>query len=118
MSLEVRVAASPLSHPEGTRTRVGLVVPRFKHSAVARNRLKRRLRELARLHLLPADVPVDVVLRTRPETYGATFERLESDVRRALSELTRWRASAREPEARDPGTDPPMMNSASTVPSR
>ncbi len=69
---------------------MGLVVPKFKRSAVARNRLKRRLRELARVRLLPADLPADVVLRVRPETYDATFEGLTSDIVRALVQLTQW----------------------------
>lgn len=70
--------------------RVGLVVPRFKHSAVARNRLKRRLRELTRVRLLPADLPADVVLRVRPEAYEASFDALATDIVRALAHLTRW----------------------------
>jgi ribonuclease P protein component len=57
---------------------------------VARNRLKRRLRELSRVHLLPADLAADVVLRIRPEAYGATFEELAADVARAFAQLTRW----------------------------
>ena len=36
--------------------RVGLIVPRHRQTAVARNRLKRRLRELTRLRLLPQPV--------------------------------------------------------------
>ncbi len=81
--------------------RVGLVVPRFKHSAVARNRLKRRLRELARLRLLPSDIAADVVLRIRPDAYAATFESLEGDVARALIQLARWRAALQEPASSD-----------------
>ena len=73
--------------------RVGLVVPRFKQSTVARNRLKRQLRELARIRLLPTDLAVDVVLRIRPETYGATFDALATDIKRALSQQIRWRAT-------------------------
>jgi ribonuclease P protein component len=73
--------------------RVGLVVPRFKQSAVARNRLKRRLRELTRLRLLPADLAADVVLRIRPGAYLATFEALALDIAHALAQLTRWRAT-------------------------
>jgi ribonuclease P protein component len=73
--------------------RVGLVVPRFKQSAVARNRLKRRLRELARVRLLPANLAADVVLRVRPDAYDATFAALEEDVIRALAHLTRWRST-------------------------
>ena len=69
-------------------------MPRFKHTAVARNRLKRRLRELSRVHLLPADLAADVVLRVRPEAYGATFDELALDVERAFAQLTRWSAAA------------------------
>jgi ribonuclease P protein component len=78
--------------------RVGLVVPRFKHSAVARNRLKRRLRELTRIRLLPTDLPADVVLRIRPEAYDATFDILAADIVQALVQLMRWHSRAgREP---------------------
>lgn len=77
----------------GAQTRIGFVVPRFKHTAVARNRLKRRLRELSRVHLLPADLSADVVLRIRPEAYDATFEELAADIARAFAQLTRWTAS-------------------------
>jgi ribonuclease P protein component len=73
--------------------RVGLVVPRFKQSAVARNRLKRRLRELTRIRLLPADLSADVVLRIRPDAYGATFDALTADITRALAQLQRWRST-------------------------
>ena len=90
MHLEVRAAASPLVRPVGSRTRIGLVVPRYKQSAVARNRLKRRLRELSRIHLLPADLAADLILRIRPDAYEASFEGLTSDIMRALDQLKRW----------------------------
>ena len=73
--------------------RVGLIVPRFKQSAVKRNRLKRQLRELTRQCLLPADLAIDVVLRIRPEAYSVTFEALRADVDRALVQLTRWNSA-------------------------
>jgi ribonuclease P protein component len=94
MHLEVRAAASPRARPAGARARVGFVVPRFKHTAVARNRLKRRLRELSRLHLIPMDLSADVVFRVRPEAYGATFDALAAEVRQVSTELTRWRTAA------------------------
>jgi ribonuclease P protein component len=75
------------------------VVPRYKHSAVDRNRLKRRLRELSRLRLIPTDLAADVVLRIRPDAYDASFEALAADVERALVQLTRWRPTAAEPPA-------------------
>jgi ribonuclease P protein component len=65
-------------------------VPRYKHTAVARNRLKRRLRELSRLRLLPADIAADVVVRVRPEAYDASFDALVLDIGRALDQLRRW----------------------------
>lgn len=68
-------------------SRIGLIVPRYKHSAVDRNRLKRRLRELARLRLLPlwkrhlTGVRVaDVVLRAMPSAYRMTMAELTARI--------------------------------------
>ena len=74
--VEVRALASPLAHP-----RVGLIVPRHRQTAVNRNRLKRRLREIIRVHWLRRVPPLDVVVRVRPVAYRASFEALESDLR-------------------------------------
>ncbi len=68
--------------------RVGFIVPRYKHSAVDRNRLKRRLRELVRLELLPSLPPIDVVLRTMPHAYNRDFDSLREEVRRLQSQLS------------------------------
>lgn len=84
MYLDVRAIASPLRHP-----RVGIVVPRYAGSAVDRNRLKRRLRELVRTRLLSTMPVVDVVIRARPEAYGASFDALEADIMRAVTQLPR-----------------------------
>ena len=76
--LEARVMASPRSHP-----RVGFIVPRYKHSAVDRNRLKRRLRELVRRRLLAelAELPaVDLVIRAKPTAYNLAFASLASQI--------------------------------------
>jgi ribonuclease P protein component len=78
-----------------------LIVPRFHQSAVARNRVKRRLRELSRTRLLPTDVAADVVIRIRPEAYRAAFSALASDVDRAVAQLVAWRAD-------DTGPPPPF----------
>jgi ribonuclease P protein component len=65
-------------------SRVGIIVPRHQHTAVDRNRVKRRLRELVRLELLPIlrerRESVDVSLRARREAYDASLERLARDV--------------------------------------
>ena len=90
MFLEVRAIASPLAHSTTQQTRVGLIVPRHRQTAVARNRIKRRLRELSRIRLLPLDLPADVVIRLRPEAYRATFTDLASDFDRAVIQLNRW----------------------------
>lgn len=84
--LEVRALASPLRH-----SRVGVIVPRHKHTAVARNRLKRRLREIGRTVLLPAlgnrGAPLDVLLRARPEAYAASFDVLREELYALAEEL-------------------------------
>jgi ribonuclease P protein component len=64
---------------------------------VARNRVKRRLRELARTRLLPSDVAAEVVIRIRPEAYRAAFSALAADIDRLLTQLKAWRAAAPEP---------------------
>ena len=80
--LDVRILASPLAH-----TRVGIVVPRYSKSAVDRNRLKRRLRELVRTRLLPTAPQIDVVIRARPGAYNAAFDALEADLMHILTHL-------------------------------
>lgn len=81
-SIEGRVAASLLGYP-----RVGFIVPRYRHSAVARNRLKRRLRELVRLELLPHMPPVDLVVRALPPAYLREFEALARELRQLVRRL-------------------------------
>lgn len=80
--------------------RIGLIVPRHKHTAVDRNRLKRRLRELARTRLLPTLPPGHVVIRARPEAYAATFEALARQIDRAGRDLARLLAASDEKGAR------------------
>jgi ribonuclease P protein component len=62
-------------------------VPRYSKSAVDRNRLKRRLRELVRTRLLPTAPPIDIVTRARPEAYDAAFDALEADLARVVTHL-------------------------------
>ena len=73
--LEVRALASPLPF-----ARVGFVVPKYKRTGVARNQLKRRLREIVRTRLLPALPPGDVVIRPNPAAYGASFAQLVAEL--------------------------------------
>lgn len=104
--LEVRVLASLSSFP-GVRppegwpaeravgdapARVGIIVPKHRHGSVARNGVKRRLRELTRLRLLPAldalgAADVGLLVRAGPNAYRATFGGLGRDVERAMKQL-------------------------------
>jgi len=81
-------------------------VPRYRHSAVARNLLKRRLRELARLRILPSGLPYDMVVRVKPEAYDIDFAQLAADVERALAQLTRWNPGSLSPAAAPPPSTP------------
>ena len=58
------------------------MVPRYKHSVVRRNRVKRWLRELVRLELLPAlrVASYDVAIRSRPNAYDASLDDLAVDI--------------------------------------
>jgi ribonuclease P protein component len=60
--------------------RMGLIVPKFRSSAVARNRLRRRLREIWRRELQAHQPAWDLVIRARREAYGAPFDRLRADL--------------------------------------
>jgi ribonuclease P protein component len=66
--------------------RMGLIVPKFQASAVARNRLRRRLKELWRLDLQTHQPAWDLVIRARREAYAASFEQLRG-------ELLAWRGA-------------------------
>lgn len=86
-SLKVRYLAS-LLHAH----RIGIIVPRFRQTAVARNRLKRRLRELARREwpaLLAAVAPLDLVVRAAPSAYAGDFARLATEMRSLGSRVAR-----------------------------
>jgi ribonuclease P protein component len=70
--------------------RMGLIVPKFRSSAVARNRLRRRLREIWRQELQPHQPAWDLVIRARREAYDAAFAGLRDDLlawRRAVVEV-------------------------------
>jgi ribonuclease P protein component len=78
-ALVVRMRPSPFASG-----RVGVVVPRFGHTAVLRNRLKRRLRSLTRSQLGQAGVGQDVIVWAKAPAYRLTFSALQS----ALDQLT------------------------------
>lgn len=89
--LEVRVLAS-LLHVDARPAahRIGIVVPKHRQSAVARNRLKRRLRELTRTYWPEAFAAMparDLALYALPAAYGATFDALRGDVQRLAAKV-------------------------------
>ena len=59
-------------------------MPKHGHDSVERNKLKRRLKELGRTRVLPMlwerDCRMDVLLRARRESYGASFADLKDEV--------------------------------------
>ena len=71
-------------------------MPKQKRSSVERNRLKRRLRELSRTRLLPQLPPVDLVIRTLPEAYDASFAELEREIGRVAERLRTMTLPRRE----------------------
>lgn len=80
------VSPSPAAH-----ARLGLVVPKHRRRGVDRNRVKRALREAGRLLLLPTlrerGVALDVLLRARPEAYGAGWDELRTEIAALAEEL-------------------------------
>ncbi len=80
------VAESPVLRP-----RLALVVPKHRHKIVERNRVKRWLRESARLELLPrcreSAVAIDVLVRARPEAYEAGFDQLRKEIGELAEQL-------------------------------
>lgn len=76
--------------PNGLKQpRLGVVVARFGNTAVARNRLRRQLRDIARRSLLPFLLPIDLVIRATPSAYRSSFTELRA-------ELENWLATYRD----------------------
>lgn len=68
--------------------RTGIIVPRHQSSAVARNRLRRRLREILRRDVLPALPPIDLVVRAKRAAYAASFAALRAELTGAVRGLS------------------------------
>jgi ribonuclease P protein component len=80
-----------LSSAKRAGARVGLVVPKFGRTAVDRNKVKRRLREVARRELLPRLLEVglsaDVLVRARREAYRASYQQVRRELVEVLETL-------------------------------
>lgn len=62
-------------------------MPRHGRSAVDRNRLKRRLREIVRQDVLPNSHGIDIIVRAAPAAYALPFADLRAEVHGALGRL-------------------------------
>lgn len=80
--LDIRELESPRGY-----VRVAIVVPRFGHTAVKRNLVKRRLRELTRNLLLSRAGSRDLLIRARRHAYAADFAELEATIRAIVPPL-------------------------------
>ena len=78
--LDIAWRSNQAGHP-----RTGTIVPRHQQTAVARNRLRRRLREILRRDVLPGLTAVDLVIRPRRSAYDAVF----ADLRAEMTEAAR-----------------------------
>jgi ribonuclease P protein component len=67
--------------------RAAIIVPRYQFTAVARNRLRRRLREILRRGVIATLPPIDVVVRAKRQAYGAPFALLRAELADAGARL-------------------------------
>ena len=83
--LDVFVAAS------ASCARFGVIVPKYGHTIVRRNQLKRRLREIGRLDVLPrlnaVSAGADFLVRARREAYAISYQRLRDQLVKVAEEL-------------------------------
>ena len=70
----------------GRRSRLGITATKKFGDAVARNRIKRVVRELFR-HRPGEDAPIDLVVNVKAAAGRATFTKLEEDFTARLAEL-------------------------------
>ena len=82
--------------PEDTKPKVGLVVSRAVGSAVVRNRVKRRLRELMRGRVAALPGGSLLVLRAHPAAAGTRQADLAADLDLVLERLQRRQVGARQ----------------------
>jgi ribonuclease P protein component len=81
---------------DASESRIGVTVSRAVKRAVDRNRARRRLRDLARRHMLAPDSPMgqvgiryDVVLVARPAALEVSSAALRAEVDQASQRLSR-----------------------------
>lgn len=88
--LDLFTRPSPFDH-----SRLMVVVPRHTQTAVLRNQLRRRIKEIGRRDILPAlETPTDVGIRARAKAYGVTFDLLRLEMIAALCPSSRASSSS------------------------
>jgi ribonuclease P protein component len=87
-------AAFCLPHPAG-ETRVGVTTTKALGGAVVRNRIKRRIREIYRLHRPEIAAGWDVVINPRRPAIGVPFADLE---RAFMKVMERCKSAAQSPK--------------------
>ena len=78
-----------LSHDQHLSSRFGITVPRVLGPAVLRNRIKRRLRVVARAILPMLPIGTDVVLHPRPIVATMPFPALQSELESVFMTVAR-----------------------------
>ncbi|MDQ3583248.1 MAG: ribonuclease P protein component [Pseudomonadota bacterium] len=81
---ELELYWRPAAEP---RSRATCITPKFGHTAVERNRLRRRLKELMREILLTRPEGRDYLVRARPPAYGLDFRELAATLRSLVSRM-------------------------------
>ncbi|MDP3893394.1 ribonuclease P protein component [Nocardioides sp.] len=95
-TLVVHLASAAADAPDAAEPQVGFVVSRAVGNAVLRNRVKRRLRHLAREHVTSLPGSAVLVIRALPAAAEASYAELGADLRRALAKAT---GASRDPQA-------------------
>ena len=81
--LDLAWRPNPMGHP-----RLAVVVPRFQFTAVARNRLRRRVKEILRRDALPSLAAVDLVVRAKRTAYAVSFAALRAELADLMSRIS------------------------------
>jgi ribonuclease P protein component len=77
MTAHFEVRASESLFSQG---RIGVIVPKFGHTIVERNKLRRQIREIARTVLLPTLGPRDILIKALASAYGTEFQALHEEL--------------------------------------
>ncbi|MDE3196102.1 MAG: ribonuclease P protein component, partial [Acidobacteriota bacterium] len=92
-------AAFCLADPAGEGPRIGFTTPKALGKAVVRNRIRRRMREAARLELAQLSPQWSIVFNPRRRTLDCLFTELQAEVRRLFIQCSRRPETPREAES-------------------